>query len=50
MKLASIGDVLNGILQVLPMLPYLAKSPPHEKLEKLMPWHAATRQLEHIRK
>ena len=26
---------------VLSMLPYLGKSPAHEELEKLMPWHPA---------
>lgn len=25
------------------MLPYLGKSPTHEELEKLMPWHPAVR-------
>ena len=37
-------------LLVLSMLPYLGKSPTHEELEKLMPWHPAVRHREHIRK
>lgn len=46
----------NGIgpyayqMLVLSMLPYLGKFPPHEELEKLMPWHPAVRHREHIRK
>ena len=38
------------LLLVLTMLPYLGKSPAHEELEKLMPWHPAVRHREHIRK
>ena len=38
------------LLLVLSMLPYLGKSPTHEELEKLMPWHPAVRHREHIRK
>ena len=38
------------LLLVLSMLPYLGKSPAHEELEKLMPWHPAVRHREHIRK
>ena len=38
------------LLLVLSMLPYLGKSPTHEELEKLMPWHPAVRHQEHIRK
>ena len=30
------------LLLVLTMLPYLGKSPAHEELEKLMPWHLRT--------
>ena len=29
---------------------YLGKSPAHDELEKLMPWHPAVRHREHIRK
>ena len=29
------------LMPVLSMLPYLGKSPAHEELEKLMPWHPA---------
>ena len=38
------------LMLVLSMLPYLGKSPAHEELEKLMPWHPAVRHREHIRK
>ena len=38
------------LLLVLSMLPYLDKSPAHNELEKLMPWHPAVRHREHIRK
>lgn len=38
------------LLLVLSMLSYLGKSPTHEELEKLMPWHPAVRHREHIRK
>ena len=38
------------LLLALSMLPYLGKSPTHEELEKLMPWHPAVRHREHIRK
>ena len=38
------------LLLVLSMLPYLGKSPAHEDLEKLMPWHLAVRHREHMRK
>ena len=38
------------LLLVLTMLPCLGKSPTHEELEKLMPWHPAVRNREHIRK
>ena len=32
-------------------MPYLGKSPAHDELENLMPWHPAVRQhREHIRK
>ena len=38
------------LMLVLSMLPYLGKSPAHEELEKLMPWHPAVRHREHMRK
>ena len=38
------------LLLVLSMLPYLGKSPAHDELENLMPWHPAVRHREHIRK
>lgn len=47
---------VNGIepytylMRVLSMLPCLRKSPAHEELEKLTPWHPAVRQREHIQK
>ena len=47
---------VNGIepyeylLLILTMLPYLGKSPAHEELEKLMPWHPAVQHRKHIRK
>jgi hypothetical protein len=31
------------LLQVLSTLPYLGKTPAHEQLEKLMPWHPAVK-------
>ena len=37
------------LLLVLSMLPYLGKSPAHDELENLMPWHPAVRQLRHFR-
>ena len=38
------------LLLVLSILPYLGKSPAHDELENLMPWHPAVRHREHIRK
>ena len=38
------------LLLILTMLPYLGKSPAHEELEKLMPWHPAVQHRKHIRK
>ena len=38
------------LLLVLTMLPYLGKSPAHEELEKLMPWHPSVQHRKHIRK
>lgn len=38
------------LLFVVSMLPYLGKSPAHEELEKLMPWHPAVQHRVHIRK
>ena len=48
----SVADIepYGYLLLVLSMLPYLGKSPTHEELEKLMPWHPAVRHREHIRK
>ena len=43
-------DPYEYLLLVLTMLPYLGKSPAHEELEKLMPWHPKVRHREHIRK
>ena len=42
-------DPYEYLLLVLTMLPYLGKSPSHEELEKLMPWHPAVKNREHIR-
>ena len=42
-------DPYDYLLLVLTMLPYLGKNPSHEELEKLMPWHPAVRNGEHIR-
>lgn len=38
------------LLPVMSRLLYLGKSPAHEELEKLMPWHAAVMHREHIMK
>lgn len=38
------------LLLVLTMLLYLGKSPAHEELKKLLPWHLAVQHREHIRK
>ena len=42
-------DPYEYLLLVLTMLPYLGKNPSHEELEKLMPWHPAVKNGEHIR-
>ena len=42
-------DPYGYLLLVLTMLPYLGKNPSHEELEKLMPWHPAVKNGEHIR-
>ena len=38
------------LLLVLSMLPYMVKSPSHEELEKLMPWHPNVKCGRHGRK
>ena len=43
-------DPYEYLLLVLSLLPQLCKSPAHEKLETLMPWHPMVRLREHIRK
>ena len=43
-------DPYEYLLLVLSLLPQLGKSPAHEKLETLMPWHPMVRHREHIRK
>jgi hypothetical protein len=42
---AKANDVepYDYLLQVLSTLPYLGKTPAHEQLEKLMPWHPAVK-------
>ena len=43
MAKVNCNEPYEYLMMVLSMLPYLGKSPAHEELEKLIPWHPAVR-------